>query len=151
MASAGSVESIRVLSGVGVIRNVLTRGALRMRVKIKLPWPPRECSPNARVHWSKKSKAARANRDSCFKIAAFEHKLKALIPENYVGKFHLFIDFFPPDRRRRDDDNLLSMFKSSRDGLADAMGVDDKQFISHPFIKDDIGGYVMVTITDSPE
>lgn len=35
------------------------------------------------------------------------------------------IDFYPPDRRIRDDDNLIASFKSGRDGLALAWGIDD--------------------------
>ena len=31
-----------------------------MTNQINLPWPPRELSPNARVHWAKKAKAAKA-------------------------------------------------------------------------------------------
>jgi hypothetical protein len=32
---------------------------------LHLPWPPKELSPNARVHWAKKSKAAKAYRLQC--------------------------------------------------------------------------------------
>ena len=36
---------------------------------IDLPWPPKELSPNARVHWTKKAKAAKAYRLECFILA----------------------------------------------------------------------------------
>lgn len=38
------------------------------------------------------------------------------------------MDFLPPDRRRRDMDNLLASCKGLLDGIADALGVDDSRF-----------------------
>lgn len=87
-----------------------------------LPWPPAVCSPNARAHWSKKSKAAKAYRSQCY-LECWQAKLK--IPE---GQMILLLEFVPPDKRRRDDDNLIAMFKAGRDGLADALGIDDNLF-----------------------
>jgi crossover junction endodeoxyribonuclease RusA len=37
--------------------------------------------------------------------------------------------FRPPDRRLRDDDNLVAAFKSGRDGISDALGIDDRKFV----------------------
>jgi crossover junction endodeoxyribonuclease RusA len=118
-----------------------------MTQEVTLPWPPKECSPNARVHWSKKAKAAKAYRRACCELAR-EAKLK--IPEG-EGALHLFLDFYPPDRRARDDDNLTAAFKSGRDGLADALKVDDRHFICHPYVKTDVGGMVKVRIVRGPE
>lgn len=115
-------------------------------MRVTLPWPPKELSPNARLHWSKKSKAAKAYRTACFALAR-EAGLKS-VP--FEGRIHLWIDFFPPDRRHRDDDNMIATFKAGRDGLADALGVDDKRFVCHPFVSERIGGMVKVTITDCP-
>ena len=112
-----------------------------------LPWPPAECSPNARVHWSKKSRAAKAYRSACHLLAK-QAGIKA--PE---GEALLLLEFVPPDRRRRDDDNLLAMFKAGRDGLADALGIDDNVFatqirVSKETIK---GGAVRVRIQAQEE
>lgn len=38
------------------------------------------------------------------------------------------IRFYPPDRRHRDDDNMIGAFKAARDGIADALGVNDRRF-----------------------
>jgi hypothetical protein len=38
------------------------------------------------------------------------------------------ITFYPPDHRHRDDDNMVGSFKSYRDGIADALGVNDRRF-----------------------
>lgn len=69
------------------------------------------------------------------------------------GRLHLWIDFYPPDRRRRDDDGLLASCKAYRDGIADALGIDDRRFVSHPYLRDEVvkGGEVRVRITCSPE
>lgn len=87
-----------------------------------LPWPPASCSPNARVHWSKKSKAAKAYRSACFLLC---RAAKITVPQ---GDLILSLEFMPPDGRRRDDDNLVAAFKSGRDGVAEALGIDDCRF-----------------------
>ncbi len=45
-----------------------------------------------------------------------------------IDKVHIKYDFYPPDRRKRDDDNLIRCMKPYRDGIADALGVDDHCF-----------------------
>lgn len=114
---------------------------------VTLPWPPKDLSPNARVHWRTRSKVAKAYRHACWALVK-EARLTA--PET-SGPLHLWIDFYPPDRRHRDDDNMIAAFKSGRDGLADALGVDDRRFICHPYVKDQIGGMVKVRITAGPQ
>ncbi len=69
---------------------------------------------------------------------------------NWDGDVHLWVDFYPPDKRARDQDNMLAAFKAGFDGLADALKVNDKRFRLHPYVKDEIGGMVRVTITDGP-
>lgn len=66
------------------------------------------------------------------------------------GRLHLWLDFYPPDRRHRDDDNLVASFKAGRDGVALALGIDDRRFICHPMVMDEIGGYIKVRITAPP-
>jgi crossover junction endodeoxyribonuclease RusA len=38
------------------------------------------------------------------------------------------IDFFPPDALHRDDDNMIGAFKHGRDGIAAALGHDDRHW-----------------------
>lgn len=47
------------------------------------------------------------------------------IPEK--GIINLEIEFFPPDKRKRDKDNMQSSFKAGQDGLADAWKIDDNR------------------------
>ena len=129
-------------------------------IEITLPWPPSALSPNFRTHWAVKSKAAKAYRLACFTLCKEAGLvLPSSIPNELYGtlglalgqsRWHLFLDFFPPDRRKRDDDNMIASFKSGRDGIADALKIDDTRFICHPFFKDEIGGYVKVTIGAGP-
>jgi Holliday junction resolvase RusA-like endonuclease len=35
---------------------------------------------------------------------------------------------YPPDKRRRDWDNIVASLKSGLDGIADALGIDDAHF-----------------------
>jgi crossover junction endodeoxyribonuclease RusA len=116
--------------------------------EITLPWPPSALSPNARVHWSKKSKAAKLYREACFNLTKQAIASGFTIPKS--EKLSLWIDFYPPDRRKRDDDNCISSFKSGRDGLAQALGIDDSKFRSHPYIEERIGGFIKVRITTTP-
>jgi crossover junction endodeoxyribonuclease RusA len=117
-----------------------------MSITLTLPWPPKALSPNARVHWGMKSKAAKIYRNLG---AGSVYVTKAKI--TWDGVIHAFITFYPPDKRHRDDDNLIAAFKSARDGIADALGVDDKRFRIHPYLSDEVrkGGAVVVTLTES--
>jgi len=64
------------------------------------------------------------------------------------------VDHLPPGARKvlPDDDNLLLRFKAYRDGIAQVLGIDDKRFISHPFVSNERrpGGQVVVRITGGP-
>lgn len=115
-----------------------------MKLTFKLPWPPKECSPNARGHWSKKAKAARAYRNECAYDALFFGARNMKLSDGPIG---LDLAFFPPDRRRRDDDNIIASFKAGRDGLADALRVDDNRFEATYRVDKQTGGFVVVTIS----
>lgn len=101
---------------------------------VTLPWPDKRLSPNARLHWSKVpkaqaradgAKAAYAAMGGCREVRAAVAKMD-LIP--------LKVTFYPPDRRHRDEDNLIASLKAYRDGIADALGVNDRKFRSLYFI-----------------
>ena len=47
------------------------------------------------------------------------------VPDGSIG---YRCTFFPPDRRARDEDNLIASLKSSLDGIAQALRIDDKCF-----------------------
>lgn len=114
---------------------------------IELPWPPKELSPNARIHWARRSKIAAKYRADCHVLC---RQSGAKAPE---GRILLSIEFVPPDKRRRDDDNCLAAFKSGRDGLADALGIDDSRFVTQLWLSDKTtkGGAVRVGIQQFSE
>lgn len=126
------------------------------KLEILLPWPLPALNPNSRGHWSKKARAADMYRYTC-KLASIEaiqksgHDTGAL--QELVkagGDIHVFLDFYPPNRRARDDDNIIAAFKSGRDGLADALNIDDQHFRTHPFLhRDEVVhmGQVRVVVT----
>ncbi|MEC7472918.1 MAG: endodeoxyribonuclease RusA [Pseudomonadota bacterium] len=89
---------------------------------LDLPWPPRELSPNARTHWAKKNKIAQRYKAEC-RLLTIHSGIKAP-----AGSLVLDIEFIPPSRQRRDDDNCLAAFKAGRDGIAAALGIDDSRF-----------------------
>ena len=95
---------------------------------LELPWPPKELTPNAkrRKHWTVYSgKASKYRRDCSLLTTALLNAER--VPRTMALKI-LSITFYPPDRRRRDDDGMIGAFKAGRDGVADALGVDDHSF-----------------------
>lgn len=91
---------------------------------IVLPWPPKELSPNARMHFRAKAAAVKAYRETAYWLA---HKAD-MPPFPEAGGIAVRFDFHPPDKRRRDLDNMLASIKAGVDGIADAWGVDDQRF-----------------------
>lgn len=96
-----------------------------MTVQIRLPYPSPKLSPNARVHWSVRSSATKQARD----FAGWMAKSKPWPAVAGDGLVHLTITYCPPDKRRRDRDNVEAAGKAARDGLADAWGIDDSRFV----------------------
>src|SRR3546814_15071481 len=74
-----------------------------MSNSVRLTWPDRASHPNSRGHWSKRAKANKAMRKAAYYLTLGAN-VKA--PEN--GDIRVVLTFYPPDRRQRDRDNLLS-------------------------------------------
>lgn len=117
--------------------------------ELEFPFPPRELSPNARVHWAKKARAAKDYRATAY-ILCKQAGVK--LPET-TGKLHVWLDFYAKDKRRFDGDNLLASMKAGIDGIAEYYQINDSRFIFHPYLKDEIikNGCVKVRITAEPE
>jgi crossover junction endodeoxyribonuclease RusA len=113
---------------------------------IVLPWPPKELSPNARLHWRAVHKAKAAYKDQCH-YWILEQRKKLRDVELSDGRIPLLITISPPDRRKRDRDNLQSSLKYALDSLAIRLGVDDYLFDpSYTFGEPVEGGRVTVRI-----
>ena len=93
-------------------------------IEFELPFPKRELSPNARLSWQAKSvhiKEARLLGKSLtlYKFNGAPYREKRLA---------LFLKFYPPDRRKRDLDNLFASCKPYLDGICEGLHLDDSQF-----------------------
>ena len=95
-------------------------------MRVVLPWPCRELSPNARVHWTKKARAAKNYRAIALVMAHV--KARQLNRPSGLESARVGIEFYPPDNRRRDLDNMLASMKPAIDGIAAAIGVDDSKW-----------------------
>ena len=93
---------------------------------VLLPWPPKPLWQNRRCHWSQKALAvAQARKGALY--ASIEAGLRHM-PTGDGWTHHLSFDFCPPDRRKRDLQNLPATQKAYIDGIADALGIDDGNF-----------------------
>lgn len=111
--------------------------------EITLGWPPKELSPNARVHWAKLAAVKKAYRVAC----GWQTKEQGARLGATDRPMRLELEFYKPNRRAMDRDNLLARMKSGLDGVCDALGVDDRLFDPVTIsVADAIGGYVKVRI-----
>lgn len=112
-----------------------------MDLTVTLPWPPKELSPNARLHWAALARAKRAYRHACA-LQAMAQGVRRV----QATKLHLSLNFYPPSRRAFDLDNALARMKAGLDGLADVLGVDDRHWELSIKRAGEIGGYVKVEV-----
>jgi crossover junction endodeoxyribonuclease RusA len=87
---------------------------------ITLPLPAKGLSPNSRLHWRGKSRLIRLHRT---RAATLTRAAIGADPPPAFSGYSLAFHF--PDRRHRDDDNAEASTKSYRDGIADALKMDD--------------------------
>ncbi len=93
-------------------------------ITLLLSYPSPVLSRNSRAHHMAKWRAGRAAKDEGFWAA------KEILPRGFQhdgSRLSFKITAYPPDNRKRDDDNLS--FKEYRDGIAKAMGIDDNLFV----------------------
>lgn len=98
-------------------------------MRIVLPWPDARLTPNSkrRKHWRTYQPVVRRARE----YAGFETKVQSAIQRVAPmpdGKIPVSVTFYPPDRRKRDDDGMIGQFKPYRDGICDALGIDDHRW-----------------------
>lgn len=90
---------------------------------IFLPWPDKRLSPNGRYHWTQLARAKKAAKRTAH-YTALEAGLGKLEAERLVVR----VSFYPPDRRPRDTDNMVSSCKAFFDGISQAIGIDDSKW-----------------------
>lgn len=113
-------------------------------MRIELPWPDKILFPNKQKHWAAHSKAKQIYSTACAYLTRAQAKHIVRDPKNTPVR----IEFYPPDNRRRDLDNMLAAMKSGLDGIATVYGVDDYHFrpITIDVIEPVKGGKVIVFI-----
>lgn len=87
---------------------------------LTLPLPTASHNPNSRAHWRKKA-AAKKEARNIGKLITLE-ALKGQPAPPFTG---YTLTFFHKQNRNRDDDNFAASFKAYRDGIADALRIDD--------------------------
>lgn len=101
-------------------------------ITFELPWPSAKLNPNQSkgMHWGATSALRKKARNDAFYLTCEALTAPKQCPGvmSESGPIALTITFIQPDRRARDRDNLLAALKSSLDGVADALGVNDSQF-----------------------
>ena len=101
---------------------------MRKELDVQLAWPNKDLSPNARVHFFAKSKLVRVAKGAALLHTKKAMKAAGITRAVPVGKVNVQIVPVPPTRRSQDEDNLLAKMKSALDGIAEGIGVDDRNF-----------------------
>lgn len=117
-------------------------------IEVTLPWPPKELSPNARLHWAKVMKFKKAYREACYYLTLAEIDRTKKFGD---GPLLVDLEFRKPSRRAMDWDNLIARMKAGLDGVSDALKINDRQFRLSMRVADEIGGFVKVRITQGEE
>ena len=95
---------------------------------VKLPFPAAELFPNRNngKHWTATFQAK--ERDKLEGWAATREAMDAVGPQEWPEHISLYLLYMTPDKRHRDADNMLAASKALIDGMAEALGVNDKRF-----------------------
>lgn len=115
-------------------------------IEILLPWPDRALSPNAKTtHWRSKQAAKVSVREAA-KILTL--KTGQTIESN--AKLEMTLIMRPPDKRRRDADNVLASMKVAIDSVCKTLGADDWQIKRVTLEWGDVvtGGQVVVRLEE---
>lgn len=97
---------------------------------VVLPLPARILHPNARAHWAPKSAATKEHRTWAMRMCGVAIGRERVTP--YDRAITITRTFYVPDKRPRDLDGLEASCKAYQDGIADALGVNDRHFRYEP-------------------
>lgn len=99
-----------------------------MSLIIKLPFPDAALFPNRKngKHWTATAGPKVAQKFEGYNLT--KAAMKAAGPQEWSEHIPLSLLYIMPDKRHRDMDNCLAASKALLDGMADALGVNDKRF-----------------------
>lgn len=92
-------------------------------MNIELPWPPATLSGHVKGDWRKSAPVVAKHREWA-RLATLAASVAA--PDG-DGDIFVVVTFYPPDRRS-DRVNFPNRCKPYFDGIADALGVNDRRF-----------------------
>jgi len=120
-----------------------------LKIYVETGWPGVKLWPNNRSHRMQVWRSQNQARKEAY-WATCMVKPRACKPDG--GRFKLTIHAHPAVARSRDDDGLISACKSFRDGIAEALGVDDKLFDVQPVVwgEKDPRGRVFFGVESTP-
>lgn len=111
---------------------------------IRLPFPPAGLSGHAKGHWRTKAALTKRCRAEGFALTK-----AARVQAPAEGPIKLHVRFVPPDRRG-DLGNMPARLKAHLDGIADALGVNDRRFVpSFTYADPCKPGWVEVTVENA--
>lgn len=114
---------------------------------IDAPYPPAPLWPNARPHWGTKARAAKQYKLTLWALTREAIQAGRLVPPNspLVG---IRLECWPAGGTPPDDDNVEAAFKHGRDGIAEALGINDRTMLYLPlaFRERVKGGRIRVTL-----
>lgn len=116
-------------------------------LNFRLDWPP-----TVNTYWRVKTKGGigmlLSERGRKYKVTAAAQMMQQRVSRGITGRVEVLIDAYPPDRRKRDLDNIL---KPLLDILQD-YGVleDDEQIDILTVRRRSKGGYVDIHVTEIP-
>jgi crossover junction endodeoxyribonuclease RusA len=118
---------------------------------ITLPWPDTVLWPNRRPFWATRARAAdaahEAARDATI-TSAWDQGQGAETIDLKRAAIPITLIFHPPTRRAHDLDGALSACKGYLDGVAEAMGINDRVFEPTPRRGEVVrGGSVVIQIS----
>lgn len=101
-----------------------------IQLSVELPWPPYGLSPNGRLNRFLKAKLIKSARKDAYWLARKAMLQAGLDAPIHPGDNGVHVVYYctPPTRARPDDDNMMGRLKAMRDGVADALGVNDRCF-----------------------
>lgn len=113
--------------------------------KIFLPWLDSRLSPNKRID---RRALIGVKQDAKFLASAITKDSRIVLLETDL---QIKITFCPPDKRRRDLDNLYATFKAYQDGIFEALSMDDSLIDRVILQRGDMvkDGYVIVELTEA--
>jgi crossover junction endodeoxyribonuclease RusA len=87
---------------------------------MRFPYPNKKLSSNSRISHQWLTKERQEARETGFFLAK-----QARLCFDGKRKLEMKMIICPPDRRKRDNDNVVTAFKSYRDGIFTALNLDD--------------------------